>query len=101
METDGLLCSRNARPQKDGDDRKALARAHGTSWRASGWAVRKLSAVEDQSAPIPEEITSELGRIIYVFDHGLADVRDPVGGFDLIHGGGVMLIRLRCRTGTK
>jgi hypothetical protein len=42
-----------------------------------GGRVRKLSAVEDQSAPIPEEITSELGRIIYVFDHGLADVRDP------------------------
>jgi hypothetical protein len=28
-----------------------------------GW-VKKLRAVEDQSAPIPEEITSELGRII-------------------------------------
>jgi hypothetical protein len=28
-----------------------------------GW-VRKLRAVEDQSAPIPEEITSELGGII-------------------------------------
>jgi hypothetical protein len=29
-----------------------------------GGRVRKLRAVEDQSAPIPEEITSELGRII-------------------------------------
>ena len=29
-----------------------------------GGRVRKLRAVEDQSAPIPEEIASELGRII-------------------------------------
>jgi hypothetical protein len=29
-----------------------------------GGRVRKLRAVEDQSAPIPEEITSELGGII-------------------------------------
>ena len=31
------------------------------------WAgrVKKLRAVEDQSAPIPEETTSELGRIIW------------------------------------
>ena len=29
-----------------------------------GGRVRKLRAVEDQSAPIPEEKTSELGRII-------------------------------------
>jgi hypothetical protein len=59
MEPDDLLCSRNARSQK------ALARANGTSRRASGWAwVRKLRAVEDQSAPIPEERTSELGGII-------------------------------------
>jgi len=28
-----------------------------------GGRVRKLRAVEDQSAPIPEEITSELGRM--------------------------------------
>jgi len=27
-----------------------------------GGRVKKLRAVEDQSAPIPEEITSELGR---------------------------------------
>jgi hypothetical protein len=32
-----------------------------------GGRVRKLRAVEDQSAPIPEEITSELGRI-YLMD---------------------------------
>jgi len=31
-----------------------------------GGRVRKLRAVEDQSAPIPEEITSELGRIIHM-----------------------------------
>jgi hypothetical protein len=48
------------------EDRKALARANGTSRRAIGGWVRKLRAVEDQSAPIPEEITSELGRIIYI-----------------------------------
>jgi len=29
-----------------------------------GGRVRKLRAVEDQSAPIPEETTSELGWII-------------------------------------
>jgi len=29
-----------------------------------GGRVRKLRAGEDQSAPIPEEITSEVGRII-------------------------------------
>ena len=29
-----------------------------------GGRVRKLRAVEDQSAPIPEEITSELGGVI-------------------------------------
>jgi hypothetical protein len=31
-----------------------------------GGRVRKLRAVEDQSAPIPENITSELGRIIHM-----------------------------------
>jgi len=48
MEPDDLLCSRNAR------SRKSLARVNGTSRRASGW-VRKLRAVETQSAPIPKE----------------------------------------------
>jgi hypothetical protein len=33
-----------------------------------GGRVRKLRAVEDQSAPIPEEITSELGGIILIED---------------------------------
>ena len=42
MEPDDLLCSRNARPQK---------------------ALVESRAVEDQSAPIPEEITNERGRI--------------------------------------
>ena len=32
----------------------------------AGGRVRKLRAVEDQSAPIPEETTNELGRIIYI-----------------------------------
>jgi hypothetical protein len=31
-----------------------------------GGRVKKLRAVEDQSAPISEEITSELGRSIYI-----------------------------------
>jgi hypothetical protein len=57
--------------------------------------------VEGQSASILEDITSELGRIIYVFKHGPVDVRSLVDGLDPLHGGGVMLIRLRCRTGTK
>jgi hypothetical protein len=96
MEADDLLCSRNARPEK------ALARANGTSRRASGWAgERKLRAVEDQSAPIPGEGTSKPGRIIYVFKHGPADVRSPVDRVDPFHGSGVMLIRLRCRTGIR
>ncbi len=37
MEADDLLCSRNARPEK------ALARANGTSRRASGWAGEKVA----------------------------------------------------------
>jgi hypothetical protein len=43
MEADDLLCSRNARPEK------ALVGR----------------ALEDRSAPIPREITSKLGRIIF------------------------------------
>jgi len=34
-----------------------------------GGRVRKPRAVEDQSAPIPEETTSKLGRIIYIVRH--------------------------------
>ena len=37
-----------------------------------GGRVRKLRAVEDQSAPIPEEITSKLGGS-YFIDGGLAE----------------------------
>ena len=40
---------------------KALARANGTSRVPLGGLVRMSRAVEDQSAPILEEITSELG----------------------------------------
>jgi hypothetical protein len=36
----------------------------GEKYLPVGGRVRKLRAVEDQSAPIPEEITSELGGII-------------------------------------
>ena len=56
MEPDDLLCSRNARPQK------TLAWASGTSRRASGWAGEKVARREDQSAPVPEEITGKLGK---------------------------------------
>jgi len=56
MEADDLLCSRNAR------SRKALAWDSGTSQRASGWAGEKVARSGDQLAPIPEEITSELGK---------------------------------------
>ena len=34
--------------------------------RAASEGPRWTRAVEDQSAPIPEEITSKLGRIIYI-----------------------------------
>jgi hypothetical protein len=39
----------------------------GEKYLPVGGRVRKLRAVEDHSAPIPEEITSELGRI-YLMD---------------------------------
>ena len=63
MEPDDLLCSRNAR------SKEPLARGNGMSGKSiakqsEGGRVRKLRAVEDQSAPIPEERTSELGGII-------------------------------------
>ena len=61
MEPDDLLCSRNARPPK------ALARANGTSRVPVGGRVKKLRAVEDQSAPIPEERKSELEGITCSF----------------------------------
>ena len=35
----------------------------GEKYLPVGGRVRKLRAVEDQSAPIPEEITSELGGV--------------------------------------
>jgi len=90
MGTDGLLCSRNARPEKDAEgaarcplcsqnahdknvlvrcaqlravlatplerdekDWKALARAHGTSWRASGWAGEKAARSGSSISPHP------------------------------------------------
>jgi len=39
-----------------------------------GGRVRKLRAVEDQSAPIPEEITSELGEN-YLYGEGARSTR--------------------------
>ena len=50
MEPDDLLCSRNARPQKDGE---ALARANGTSRRASGWAGEKVVRSGRSISPHP------------------------------------------------
>jgi hypothetical protein len=60
MEDDDLLCSRNARPQK------TLAWDNGTSRRASGWAGEKVARSGRSISPHPREITSELGRIIYI-----------------------------------
>jgi len=57
-----IFCARATRGR-----RLPLAWANGTSRRASGW-VRRLRAVEDRSASIPEEITSELGGTFILFD---------------------------------
>lgn len=54
MGPDDLLCSRNARLWK------TLARANGTSQRASGGRVRETRAVGDQSSPIPERLRASL-----------------------------------------
>jgi len=56
VEPEDLLCSRNARPQTP------LAHPLARLGVPVGGRVRRPRAVEDQSAPIPEEITSELGR---------------------------------------
>ena len=78
MEPDDLLCSRNARPQKDGKDSLAVLllaeRAQSECARSTraiedrpGYLDIEMGttrAVKDQSAPIPEETTSKLGRII-------------------------------------
>jgi hypothetical protein len=42
-----------------------------------GW-VKKLRAVEDQSAPIPEETTSETGRIIYIVRHAQSRIDQAI-----------------------
>jgi len=47
MEADDLLCSRNAR------SRKTLARADGTSRRASGWAGEKVARRGRSVSPHP------------------------------------------------
>jgi hypothetical protein len=48
MEPDDLLCSRNAR------SRTPLARAHGTSRRASGWAGENVArTMEKRQAALP------------------------------------------------
>jgi hypothetical protein len=43
-----------------------------------GGRVRKLRAVEDQSAPIPEETTSELGTIIYIVRHAQSRIDQAI-----------------------
>jgi hypothetical protein len=83
MEADDLLCSRNARPEKgrrkgvrsflcsrSARPRKDLARRpqskapHALAWLSIELEKHEWTrAMEDQSAPIPEEITSKLGRI--------------------------------------
>jgi hypothetical protein len=50
------------------EDWKALARANGTSRRASGWAGEKSRAVEDQPAPIPREKRASLEGACISFD---------------------------------
>ena len=58
MEPDDLPCSRNARSREPS---LGLMARLGVP---VGGRVRKSRAVEDQSASIPEERTSELGRAI-------------------------------------
>ncbi len=60
MEADDLLCSRNARSRKPS---LGLMARLGVP---VGGRVRKLRAVEDQSAPIPKEISSKLGGSMYI-----------------------------------
>jgi hypothetical protein len=43
-----------------------------------GGRVRKSRAVEDQSAPIPEETTSELGMIIYIVRHAQSRIDQAI-----------------------
>ena len=74
MEPDDLLCSRTrgirrpspgltARPGKS--IAKQLEGRAGEKYLPVGGRVRKLRAVEDQSAPIPGEIMSKLGGIYF------------------------------------
>ena len=60
MEPDDLLCSPNAR------SRTPLVGLMARVGVPVGGRVRKWRAVEDQSAPIPREITSKVGAIIYI-----------------------------------
>ena len=62
MEPDDLLCSRNARPQKDG--KGAAGPSFLLAERARSECARPMRAVEDKSEAIPwERVTSEFGRI--------------------------------------
>jgi hypothetical protein len=69
METDDLLCSRNARPQK------ALARANGTARRASGW-VRRTRARKDSLSSLTVELDGKKG--IEIFTQALFVSRMPL-----------------------
>jgi len=49
-----------------------------------GGRVKKLRAVEDHSVPIPEEITSELGRIIEKHEEGLMRALEDRQGYPIV-----------------
>ena len=65
MEPDDLLCSRNAR------SRNALARANGTSRRASGWAGEKVARSGDCAGPLAKKsIKKAITRRPQLNQHG-------------------------------
>ena len=128
MEADDLLCSRNARcglPSLGLMARSGKSIAKQSEGRAGerylpvDGRVRRLRAVEDQSAPIPEEKVSKLGGSIcivrcaqlgsshpslmrttmiytYVLNRGPAGFVVRWMDFEPPYGGAVMRIRIRC-----
>ena len=69
MEPDDLQCSRNARPQKDGEgvarcpscsqnahDETVLAWDKSASWRARGWAGEKSGIFEHPAEHVSAEV---------------------------------------------
>jgi hypothetical protein len=63
-----FLCSRSARPRKGLARRPQSKAPHALAWLVIELEemVRKPRALEDQSATIPEEVTSELGENIII-----------------------------------